>query len=1011
MAPLSPPRKGFLPINNAARADSGESDIPLTLVNTASSTGARRQAQTINDMSGSSSNIEPSEKKSGLFHRKSKTDADAQAGVIGRRRAVKKLGEQGRNRTWGDDNGLNAMGRIYNRIVSFSPVTKYMVYVVPVALLLAIPLIVLPLTGNMDITVGNAKSTTDHPNPPSLFYLFLWIEVSWLTLWGGKIVAQLLPAVFMFFCGVVSTGTRKYATVIRNLEYPISLLLWALASWLLFKFKFPDASYTWVDVIVKILGSLWVSSCVLLGEKFIIQLISISYHQRSFAMRIKDSKRDIHLLGLMYEASRTLFPMYCDEFAEEDYVINDSIEAMLLGNKKKRRAFHNKSGSITPNLNAHRIVGEVGRFGDKITSAFGNIASEITGKEVFKPNSAHAIVVEALEKGSSSEALARRIWMSFVCEGNDSLYMDDVVEVLGPGHVEDAEECFNGLDADENGDISLDEMVRKVVEMGKERKAITNSMKDIGQALKVLDSILLFIVLMIVIIIFLSFFQSSFVATLSSAGTALISLSFAISTTCQEFLGSIIFLFVKHPYDVGDHVTISGESLIIEKISLLYTIFTDLKGMQVTQVPNIVLNNLWIDNLSRSKAMKEVVEVNISYDTSFEDVELLRLEMEKFVRHPDNSRDFQPDLVIGVGGVGDLDKLLLKIVIKHKSNWHNESVRATRRSKFMCALALALKKVPIFGPGAGPDPPVGSFNNPQYAVAVDDTYAAHARDQASREADAKRMVPHLAPDGGPARSGTEKDGVKHVTEAQAVQELTARPPLAGMESNFGYNRDDAENGRRSQQQTSPTFNDAASGSDSQQTRLRAEGIEQIRSDLVKRHSTRGRRRAGDTAPIAAQGEGEQPAFSVTQYDSDGNVIAGSNRQMSFDAEDPGSGGYGGGQHKYASLASQQPAVSPRVAEAARESSTLYQGTGGLPPAPPVVPTGGYVSPYAATVPGGEGASSGATQQQQQQGLAPTSTPMRHGARPRGASVSQAEAEAEQAARRGDGRGAKKQFTK
>ena len=28
-----------------------------------------------------------------------------------------------------------------------------------------------------------------------------------------------------------------------------------------------------------------------------------------------------------------------------------------------------------------------------------------------------------------------------------------------------------GLDADENGDISLDEMVRKVVEIGKERKA------------------------------------------------------------------------------------------------------------------------------------------------------------------------------------------------------------------------------------------------------------------------------------------------------------------------------------------------------------------------------------------------------------------------------------------------------------------------------------------------------------------------------------------------------------
>ena len=58
------------------------------------------------------------------------------------------------------------------------------------------------------------------------------------------------------------------------------------------------------------------------------------------------------------------------------------------------------------------------------------------------------------------------------------------------------------VDADGNGDISLDEMIRKVVEIGKERKAIGNSMKDIGQALSVFDKVLLFVVLLIVIFIF-----------------------------------------------------------------------------------------------------------------------------------------------------------------------------------------------------------------------------------------------------------------------------------------------------------------------------------------------------------------------------------------------------------------------------------------------------------------------------------------------------------------------------
>jgi small-conductance mechanosensitive channel len=82
-------------------------------------------------------------------------------------------------------------------------------------------------------------------------------------------------------------------------------------------------------------------------------------------------------------------------------------------------------------------------------------------------------------------------------------------------------------------------------------------------------------------------FQSSFIATLTTAGTTLLSLSFVFAVTTQEFLGSCIFLFVKHPYDVGDRVDIAGpekEQLIVEKISLLYTVFTRIDKMQIVQV-------------------------------------------------------------------------------------------------------------------------------------------------------------------------------------------------------------------------------------------------------------------------------------------------------------------------------------------------------------------------------------------------------------------------------------------
>ncbi|KAK4142808.1 Mechanosensitive ion channel-domain-containing protein [Dichotomopilus funicola] len=842
----SPGNRGFVQISGGANSTEMQ-DIPLrTIKSNASSTGTRRV------------NAENMDEKHALFHK-------AVGGPAGRRRVRGDL--QRSNSDGSDEASLNAMGRLYNKIVGFSVLTRYLVYVVPVVLLLAVPIIVLPLTGDKDrVSLGDGHRH-------SLFLLFVWFEVSWLALWAGKMVAHILPFIFMFFCGVISSGTRKYATVLRALEIPLSLFFWGLASWLSFKFMWDGANRSWSDVIVRILLSLFISSAVLLGEKFLVQLISISYHQRSFANRIHDSKREIFLLGLMYEASRTLFPMYCPEFAEEDYVINDSIEVMLARNKAS-----GKQGVAAAPM---RLVGDVGRFGDKITSVFGNIASEITGKQVFNPNSAHSIVVEALEKVRSSEAMARRIWMSFVVEGQEALSMDDIIEVMGPAHREEAEECFNAIDADQNGDISLDEMIRKVVETGKERKAIAHSMKDISQALAVFDKVLLFVVLIIVIIIFLAVFQSSFIATLTTAGTTLLSLSFVFAVTTQEFLGSCIFLFVKHPYDVGDRVDIVGpekEQLIVEKISLLYTVFTRIDKMQVVQVPNIVLNNAWVENVTRSKAMKEVIDVNVSFDTSFEDIELLRLELEQFVRAPENNRDFQPDIAIGVGGVGDCDKLTLKIAIKHKSNWHNDAVRATRRSKFMCALTLALRRVPINAPGGGGDA-LGGPANPAYSVAVTDEYAANARAESEKTKTAKKLANQSAEE-----SATADEAA--AAEQRAADQINTRNAVVEALDDWGYDNTLTFSTSRDPSSDRRQPSDVGSGSGGANLAHSASRRSNILSgsstNLGARESQRGRRPAGETLPPHALNEDPSlPGVHLTQSTSSNRPGGG---KRSFDVE-------------------------------------------------------------------------------------------------------------------------------
>ena len=247
----------------------------------------------------------------------------------------------------------------------------------------------------------------------------------------------------------------------------------------------------WQDVVKNIIFAAFIGTLILLVEKVLVQLISISYHRKSFDMKIQESKHNVKLLVTLYDASRKMFPMYCKEFEAEDYVIHDSI--IKMGKKPEKGA-----GSASP----MRLLQGVGRVGDKISAAVGNVAQEITGKQVFNSGSLHSTVILALEKQKSSEALARRLWMSFVLQGREALYLEDLKDVLGPGNEAIAEECFTSLDVDGNGDISLEEMILTVTEWGRQRQSIAKSMHDVDQAIHVLDNVLCAVVFIVVVLIF-----------------------------------------------------------------------------------------------------------------------------------------------------------------------------------------------------------------------------------------------------------------------------------------------------------------------------------------------------------------------------------------------------------------------------------------------------------------------------------------------------------------------------
>ena len=180
-------------------------DIPLTTV--ANQTGARK-ADNITQASEYNGQVSPpkDDEKAGLFHRH----------VAGRRKAKKSMDRQ---REDGEEDTLNQMGRLYHKILNFSVVTRYFLYVLPLALIIALPIII-GATAAKNAAIGGVR----------IVWLFTWIEIVWLSIWVSKLAALSLPSVFQFLCGIVSSGTRKYALVLKRLEIPLSLSGWALAS-------------------------------------------------------------------------------------------------------------------------------------------------------------------------------------------------------------------------------------------------------------------------------------------------------------------------------------------------------------------------------------------------------------------------------------------------------------------------------------------------------------------------------------------------------------------------------------------------------------------------------------------------------------------------------------------------------------------------------------------------------------------------------------------------------------
>ncbi|KAL2036836.1 hypothetical protein N7G274_010379 [Stereocaulon virgatum] len=575
------------------------------------------------------------------------------------------------------DHPEGTFAKTFKRIHESSFLVRYFMYIVPLVLIILIPLMLGGLVFKR-ATVGGVR----------LLWFCVWLEVVWLTLWGGRITAKALPWPVGLVSSMFTNNSKKWRDMAKQLEIPATLFFWLLAALISFlpimtnnQLDRARATEPWMITMNKVIISFFIGATLNFGEKIIIQLIAISFHLRTYADRIEINKFQIGSLTKLYQYSKEKITM-------EDSDFEETTEGP-------------GSGARTPMQYLNEAQKKTQSVFGKVGDVAGKVAGDFTGKQVTKSTHPRQLVLTLLNTPASSQVLARRLYRTFVKEDAETVSQEDLKHAFDNN--EEAESAFSMFDKDLNGDISMAELEAVCVEIGKERKSITASLKDLDSVVAKLDGILLFFVLVATILIFLSLISVSAAGVLTSAGSTVLALSWLFSTTAQEFLASCIFVLVKHPFDVGDRVTIygntgpllRGDDYLVKEISLLYTEFKKMEG-HIVQAPNSYLNTLFILNMRRSGGLAEAIPMTFKFGTTLEQIDELRTRLLDFVKA--EKREYQPNILTEIRDIVEAYSLNVNVIFFYKSNWQNELLRLQRRNKFICAMMIAMQEIGIQGP-------------------------------------------------------------------------------------------------------------------------------------------------------------------------------------------------------------------------------------------------------------------------------------------------------------------------
>lgn len=105
----------------------------------------------------------------------------------------------------------------------------------------------------------------------------------------------------------------------------------------------------------------------------------------------------------------------------------------------------------------------------------------------------------------------------------------------------------------------------------KDRKALGHALDDTKTAVKQLNKLVTGILIVVTILVWLLLSEIATTKVIVVLSTQLVAATFMIGHTCKTIFEAVIFVFVMHPFDVGDRCVVDGIPVTSLKLSYLFS--------------------------------------------------------------------------------------------------------------------------------------------------------------------------------------------------------------------------------------------------------------------------------------------------------------------------------------------------------------------------------------------------------------------------------------------------------